>query len=180
MSKQGAYSAGKTHRKTNKSLNEIYRRKQMESIEIENRRFLQRLQSKKPTMNLDKLAKEWQDNKGVIRRLANHEFNLTTLRSHSRVKQNNSIRSKLENIKLTRVRMIDGQRMVVRIEFMDEMLKIVGDCQDQKDLKVIEIPKEEAALFLEKDCQGKVEILLEKLRYDKPTETLYLISENIE
>jgi len=43
---------------------------------------------------------------------------------------------------------IDGHKMMIRIEFIDDFLKIVGDSQDHKDLKVIEIPKEEAIIFI--------------------------------
>lgn len=44
--------------------------------------------------------------------------------------------------------MIDGQRMLIKVEFVDGILKIVGDCRDHKDLKVIEIPREEALMFI--------------------------------
>lgn len=70
--------------------------------------------------------------------------------------------------------------MLIKIEFSDGFLKIVGDSRDHKDLKVIDIPKDEAVIFLEKDCDGKAERLLDKLRYDEKTETLYLVSETIE
>lgn len=33
---------------------------------------------------------------------------------------------------------------------------------------------------MEKDCNGQIEQLFQKLKYDASSETLYLISENIE
>lgn len=38
--------------------------------------------------------------------------------------------------------------MLIKIEFNGGLLKIVGDSKDHKDLKVIEIPKDEALQFL--------------------------------
>lgn len=62
MVTKGNYSVARTksiHTKANKSLNDFVRRKQMESIEEENRRFLLRLQSKKATVDTLKLRKDW-------------------------------------------------------------------------------------------------------------------------
>ncbi len=80
MTKKGNYSVARTksiNTKCNKSLNQIFRKKQLQNIELENKRFLMRLQSKKPTLNTIKLRKDWEDNKSVIKRMANCEFNLT-------------------------------------------------------------------------------------------------------
>jgi hypothetical protein len=55
MSKKGAYSVSKTKNirtKVNKSLNQIYRKRQLEEIELENKRFVLRLQQKRPTLNI--------------------------------------------------------------------------------------------------------------------------------
>ena len=89
MSKKGSYSVNKTKNirtKVNKSLNQFYRKRQAQEIEIENKRFVQRLQQKKPTLNMDKLNKDWLDNKSVIKRMANYQFNLTSIKSTSRVR----------------------------------------------------------------------------------------------
>ena len=45
--------------------------------------------------------------------------------------------------------------MLIKVEFTEHLLKIVGNLQDNKDMKVIEIPREEAIVFLEKNCHGK-------------------------
>lgn len=131
-----------------------------------------------------KLRKDWEDNKSVIKRMANCQFNLTHFISKdSRIRSFTSdrlFRHKIEDSKINRTKLIDGHKINIRIEFADGFLKIVGDCRDHRDLKVIEIPREEALVFLEKDCDGKMERLLDKLKYDQSTETLYLVSETIE
>lgn len=74
MSKKGNYSVARTksiNTKTNKSLNEIFRKKQLQFIELQNKRFLARLQNKKPTLNNVRLMHEWNDNKEVIKRMTN-------------------------------------------------------------------------------------------------------------
>lgn len=163
MSKKGTYSVIKTKNirsKVNKSLNEIYRKRQMENIELQNKRFVHRLQNKKPTVNIDKLNKDWVDNKGTIRRMANAEFNLTNIKSSSRVHSitnDKFYKTRFDKLKIMKIRTIDGQKFVLRIEFTDELLKIVGDPQDSKDIKIIEIPKEEALIFIETECKGRIE-----------------------
>lgn len=88
--------------------------------------------------------------------MANYEFNVTHFKSKdSRIRSFTSdrlFRNKIEEVKINRIKSIDGQRMVIKIEFVGEFLKIVGDCRDKKDLKVIEIPRAEALVFIEKDC----------------------------
>jgi hypothetical protein len=110
------------------------------------------------------LMHDWNDNKEVIKRMTNCEFNLTHFKSKtSRIRSFTSsklYRSKYEAMRLNKIKVIDGRRMLIKIEFSDGLLKIVGDCKDYKDLKVIEIPYEEAVTFIEKDCEGKLEILL--------------------
>ena len=167
MSKKGNYSVARTksiNTKTNKSLNEIFRKKQLQFIELQNKRFLARLQNKKPTLNNVRLMHEWNDNKEVIKRMTNCYFNLTHFKSKtSRIRSFTSsklYRSKYEAMRLNKIKVIDGRRMLIKIEFSDGLLKIVGDCKDYKDLKVIEIPYEEAVTFIEKDCEGKLEVLL--------------------
>lgn len=66
------------------------------------------------------------------------------------------------------------------MEFIDDVLKITGDAHNSTDLKIIEIPKDEAVLLLEKDCQGKMENLIDKLRFDAKGDTLYLVTDDIE
>lgn len=84
---------------------------------------------------MDKLNKDWIDNKGVIKRMANCQFNLTSIRSSSRVKSITSekfYQSNLKKTKITRLKNIDGQKMLIKIEFVDDVLKITGDSQSSK------------------------------------------------
>lgn len=189
MSNYGAYSVYKTkksHTKVSKSLNDIYRKKQTDNIQYQNKRFLLRLQNKRATLDLSKLNKDWSDNQKVIRRMAKGEFHLTNLRStaNSRNRQRSTsdsfYRNKWERFKMSKRRNIDGYEMLIKIEFVDGVLKIVGDAEDNKDLKVIEIPKQEAIVFIQKDCHGQIELLFQKLKYDSSSETLYLVSENMQ
>ena len=46
--------------------------------------------------------------------------------------------------------------MMIKIEFTDKVLRITGDGQSNKDIKVIEVPKDEAMYLIEKDCKGKI------------------------
>lgn len=114
--------------------------------------------------------------------MSNQQFNLTSIKSTSRVRSNTIERfykAKYDKIKFSKIKVIDGIRMLIKVEFTEDMLKIVGDTQNQKDLKVIEVPKEEAVIFIEKDCKGKPENLLHKLKYDPKSETLYLVSDHL-
>jgi hypothetical protein len=60
------------------------------------------------------------------------------------------------------------------MEVVDNVLKIIGDLCDHKDLKVIEIPKEEAFNIIDKLCEGRLEKLLDSLKYDRSTGTLFI------
>lgn len=45
-------------------------------------------------------------------------------------------------MKLLKTKLIDGEKMLIKIEFVGDILKIVGDSQNSKDIKIIEIPKD--------------------------------------
>jgi hypothetical protein len=45
---------------------------------------------------------------------------------------------------------------------------------------VIEIPKEEALIFVEQECDSSIEKIIEKLRYDESNDTLYIVSSSLE
>jgi hypothetical protein len=73
-------------------------------------------------VNIDKLNRDWMDNKGTIRRMANAEFNLTNIKSSSRVHSITSekfYKNRFDKLKLTKIRTIDGQKFVLKIEFTD-------------------------------------------------------------
>jgi len=91
--------------------------------------------------------------------MANVDFYLTNIKSSSRVRSittDKFYKSKYDKFGLTKYKVIDGQRFLIKIELNDELLKIIGDPQDKRDIKIIEIPKEEAIIFIEKDCNGKI------------------------
>lgn len=46
--------------------------------------------------------------------------------------------------------------MMVKIEFTNGLLKIIGDTLNNTNLKVIEIPKEEALIYINQECGGKL------------------------
>lgn len=50
--------------------------------------------------------------------------------------------------------------MMVKIEFTNGWLKIIGDTLNNTNLKVIEIPKEEGLVYINQECGGKLEGLL--------------------
>jgi len=58
----------------NKSLNQVYRRKQLEDIEIENAKLLKRIMDKKSDYDNKKLKEEWKWQKTVIKNIANYPF----------------------------------------------------------------------------------------------------------
>ena len=65
----------------NRTLNNSFRRKQLESIEAENARLLKRLQGKKSDYDAKKLKEEWKKQKEVIKNIAFYPF---VIRSHPR------------------------------------------------------------------------------------------------
>jgi len=98
------------------------------------------------------------ENKSTAKRIANADFNLTNLKT-SRLRSittERASRTKYENMRLMKTKVIDGQKMLIKIEFRGDQLKIIGDTQNSNDVKIIEIPKEEAILFIEKDCKGRL------------------------
>lgn len=46
--------------------------------------------------------------------------------------------------------------MMVKIEFANGWLKIIGDTLNNTNLKVIEIPKEEGMIYINQECGGKL------------------------
>lgn len=68
--------------------------------------------------------------------------------------------------------------MLIKIEVVDNVLTIIGDLCNHKDLKLIELPKEEAMNIISNNCGGRLDKFLDRLSYDKTTETLYLSLES--
>lgn len=182
LGRKGLYSVSKTksNSKGSKSLNEIFRKKKMETIEIENKQLLTRLSNKRATLDTTKMKKDWEQNKNTIKRLTNYEFNMVDFKGKERaIKSKEKISSEnFDSIKVSKFRVINGVNILIKIEVVDNVLTIIGDLCNHKDLKLIEIPKEEAMNIIGNSCGGKLDKLLEKLSYDKIAETLYLSLES--
>lgn len=83
--------------------------------------------------------------------MAHYEFYLTNYKeslSKSGHASDRVAKSKLEGIKMQRNKVISGHRMAIKVEYVDEHLKITGDTMNHRGLKVILIPKEEALFWL--------------------------------
>lgn len=59
-------------------------------------------------------------------------------------------------------------------------MHILGDNKATKEIKVIEISKEEAIEFIQYECDGKIEGIFDCLRYDYKEKVLYLVGKGIE
>jgi hypothetical protein len=91
-------------------------------------------------MNIQKLNKDWYDNKEVIKRMSNRDFYLTTLRpqdNHNRYSSANDspLKNKIELSKINKLYTIDGCKMKIRAEFVRGFLKITANCMDNGNLK---------------------------------------------
>jgi hypothetical protein len=89
-------------------------------------------------MDLEKLRKDWCDNKEVMKRMSNRDFYLTTLRSQDnhRYTANDKVgRSKIEFSRLSRICVVDGCKMRIRIKFVGGLLNITADCLDNPSAK---------------------------------------------
>ncbi len=58
----------------NKTLNGVYRKKQIQNIEYENAKMLKRLKQKKSTYDVTGLHRDWQKKKKVIQNLSLYPF----------------------------------------------------------------------------------------------------------
>ena len=70
--------------KLNKSLNQSFRRRQHQNIEIENAKLLKRLQEKRPNYETQKFKQEWKKQKYVIKNLSNYPFIINDKRKGKR------------------------------------------------------------------------------------------------
>jgi hypothetical protein len=71
------------------------------------------------------------------------------------------------DVEMMRIRTIDGVNMVVTIRLGTANLTILADLKrGAKDLKIIEVPREEALQFIQEECDGKIEGLFDRLCFD--------------
>ena len=67
---------------------------------------------------MDKLNRDWADNKSVIKRMSNYQFNLTSIKSASRVRwmaTEKLLKSKYSQIQIRKFISIDGHKMLIKI-----------------------------------------------------------------
>lgn len=173
----------------NKSLHSSFRKKQLQNIEVENARLLKRLQEKKSDYQAQRLNEDWKKQKAVIRNIANYPI---IIRDGSKRERRRAFSRGLDlrpsldrnalggDIEMMRIRNIDGVNMVVTIKLNDTTLTILSDLRKGKDIKIIEVPRDEAMEFIEAECDGKIEGLFDRLHFDPQEEVLYLLSREAE
>lgn len=141
--------------KMNKSLNSNFRKKQLQNIEIENARLLKRLQQKKSDYEANKLKDQWKKQKAVIKNIANYPL---IIRDGSKRRRGLSREfdtgptdrpSFQKDVEMMRIRSFNGINVIVTIRLGPDVLTILGDLKRGKDVKIIEIPREEAMQFIE-------------------------------
>lgn len=76
------------------------------------------------------------------------------------------------------MRLIGTRKFIVTVKFTAEKFVIIGDLRVEKELKVIEIDKQEAIDFIEKKCSGDIQRIFDFLRYDEKEKALYLVAED--
>ena len=117
LGRKALYSISKTKSsgKGSKSLNEIFRKKKMETIEIENKQLLTRLSNKRATLDNSKMKKEWEHNKNTIKRLTNYEFNMVDFKGKERaIKSKEKVSSEnFDSIRVSKFRVINGVNMLI-------------------------------------------------------------------
>lgn len=152
-----AQSVAESNR-ANRSLHGSFRKKQLQNIEIENARLLKRLQEKRSDYDVDRLKDDWKKQKAVIRNIANYPFIIrdgTRKRRHSKP-IDLALQPPPADAELVRLIKLDGASILVTVRLTQSQLMIVGDLQGDKQVKMIEIPKEEGIEFINYECEGKL------------------------
>ena len=69
---------------------------------------------------------------------------------------------------------------MITVKYDGNSLQILGDNKSTKEIKIIEIPKEEGLEFIQYECDGKIELIFECLRYDPNEKVLYLVGKEVD
>ncbi len=83
-----------------------------------------------------------------MKKMENYEFYLTHSSKFKDANQKGAHHSlknfhdKVENIKISLIRKIDGHRMLIKAEFVVGALRITADTLNKRNLKVIDIPRD--------------------------------------
>lgn len=85
-----------------------------------------------------------------------------------------------DEIEMMRIRKIDDINMVITVRLNSQHLAIIGDTKRGKDIKVIEVPRDEAIEFINEECDGKIQKIFDRLHYDAKDDLLYLLAKDAE
>lgn len=145
MNKRRGSSENKNN---NGSLNSTIRRRQFESIEIENAKMLKRLQERKSDYELHRFKKQWKKTKAVIKNITSYPIidqitgkkkRKNTVYDMSDVKRMALINP--EEFQIVKVKLINAKKFLVTLKFTSNKFVIIGDLRADKQLKVIQIDK---------------------------------------
>lgn len=108
---------------------------------------MKRLQEKKSDYQAEKLNEDWKKQKTVIKNIANFPLILkdgkrSKKRTFSRPINLEPSRFLGKDIELMRLRNVNGTNMVVTVKLEEKQLTILGDLKADKNVKIIEIPRE--------------------------------------
>jgi hypothetical protein len=136
---------------------------------------------KKSDYDSKKLKEDWKKQKQVIKNIANYPFIIRdriykgrkkSLTSHSLHQPGFTANVQPEDnmlsspIQLVRIRNLSGHNFLITVKYDGNSLQVLGDNKSTKEIKIIEIPKEEGLEFIQYECDGKIELIFECLRYD--------------
>lgn len=116
------------------SLNSTLRRRQFQSIEIENAKMLKRLQERKSDYELHKFKKEWKKTKTVIKNITSYPL-VDEITGRKRKKNNYTDILELKKIAITdpedfslvKIKLIDSKKFIVTLKFTPTKFVVIGD-----------------------------------------------------
>lgn len=165
------------------SLNSSLRKKQCQSIEVENAKMLRRLQERKSDYELGRFKKEWRRTKQMIKNITSYPLVIEQIQGRRRKKSHIEIdelrriaTTNPEDFQLVKMRLINTKKFIVTLKFTPAKFVIIGDIRADKELKVIEIDKDEALKFIEENCAADIHKVFDCLRYDETEKSLYLVA----
>jgi hypothetical protein len=114
--------------------------------------MLRRLQERKSDYDLDKYKKQWRKTRKMIKSIASYPIVIDNIQNQRRKKHSYMQLEELKQIannnpddfEIVKLRLIGTKKFIVTIKFTSEKFVVIGDLRSEKELKVIEIGKEEA------------------------------------
>lgn len=129
---KGLSSVHSDKQKMNKSLNQGFRKKQMEYIEVQNAKLLKRIMDKKSDYEAQRLQEEWKKQKQVIKNITNYPFIIKDKISKGRRKSTTSYSLQKRNfapplaelkktltdpVKLVKIKKLSDSNFVITINY---------------------------------------------------------------